>query len=94
MPPGVSDRAADVWAPLFAIADLAGDLWARRARDAAVALVAAGAEDETSWGIRLLRDILAVFDANAAAERIASQDLATRLAEIEEAPWGTSVAWP
>ena len=88
MPPGVSDRAADVWEPLFAIADLAGDLWARRARDAAVALVTAGAEDETSWGIRLLRDILDVFDANPTAERIASEDLATRLAEMEEAPWG------
>jgi Protein of unknown function (DUF3631) len=31
MPPGLNDRAEDVWEPLIAIADLAGGTWPRRA---------------------------------------------------------------
>ena len=38
MPDGVVDRAADVWEPLIAIADSAGDQWPERARAAAVTL--------------------------------------------------------
>mgnify|MGYP000688627800 CR=1 FL=1 len=39
---GVDDRAADVWEPLIAVADLAGTEWGAKARKAARALVACG----------------------------------------------------
>jgi hypothetical protein len=61
MPVGVEDRDADVWEPLLAIADSAGEDWPDRARRAAVALVAAAAEREPSLGIRLLTDLREIF---------------------------------
>jgi hypothetical protein len=59
------DRAADAWDPLFAIADVAGGAWPRRARAAALALSGA---DTTSLGesdvdVELLSDIAQVLDA-------------------------------
>ena len=56
MPNGIGDRNADVWEALFAIADAAGGAWPKSARKAAVALIAAGREEEPSLGIRLLGD--------------------------------------
>jgi hypothetical protein len=41
MPSGVADRDADVWEPLFLIADAAGDHWPETARVTAVTLVTA-----------------------------------------------------
>src|SRR5579859_1868589 len=40
IPPGLTNRAADVWEPLLAIADLAGGRWPELARQAAVGLTA------------------------------------------------------
>jgi hypothetical protein len=40
IPPSLNDRAADIWEPLFALADLAGGPWPALARDAAVAACA------------------------------------------------------
>ena len=58
MPPGLNDRAEDVWESLIAVADLAGGSWPRRARHAAVVLAAAAeAEAAESLGQRLLADI-------------------------------------
>jgi hypothetical protein len=45
MPVGVEDRAADIWEPLLAVADLAGGKWSDLARKAAVALVTAAVSD-------------------------------------------------
>ena len=36
--PALNDRAADIWEPLLAIADLAGGQWPELAREAAVGL--------------------------------------------------------
>ena len=60
MPAGIEDRNADVWEALFAIADAAGGDWPKLAREAAVALIAAGREEEPSLGIRLLADLRTV----------------------------------
>ena len=40
LPPGVDDRDADIWEPLVAVADMVGGDWPKRARAAAVALIA------------------------------------------------------
>src|SRR6185295_11942985 len=61
LPSGIEDRNADVWEALFAIADAAGGDWPKKAREAAVALIAASREQEPSLGIRLLADLRTVF---------------------------------
>lgn len=83
---GLTDRPADVWEPLFAIADAAGGDWPARARTAAVAIVGASTNDETSLGVRLLADIRTVFGDG--GDKMTSAELAERLAAMEEAPWG------
>ncbi|MEV7182216.1 DUF3631 domain-containing protein [Kitasatospora sp. NPDC093679] len=85
LPDGISDRPADVWEPLLAVADAAGGHWPARARAACVQLVtAAKANDKGSIGIRLLTDLRDIFNG---AERLLSTDLLNRLAELDDAPW-------
>ncbi|MFB7620814.1 DUF3631 domain-containing protein, partial [Kitasatospora sp. NPDC056181] len=77
MPDGVTDRPADVWEPLLAVADAAGGHWPARARAACLELVnAAKANDKGSVGIRLLADLRTVFDG---AERLTSATIIERL---------------
>jgi hypothetical protein len=86
MPPGIADRAADVWESLFIIADSAGGDWAQRARVAAVALVADSREGKAvSLGIRLLADIRSVWDGT---EGMHTDALLDALNKMDEAPWG------
>ena len=87
LPPELDDRAADVWEPLFAIADVAGGDWPQRARLAALALSVGDGRDNDSLGVRLLADVRAVFDERK-ADRLSSGELAEALVAIEEAPWG------
>jgi hypothetical protein len=85
MPEGVSDRPADVWEPLLAVADAAGGEWPERARNACVELVAAAAAgDKASLGIRLLTDLREVF---AGADRMPTVQIIATLNAMDEAPW-------
>jgi hypothetical protein len=54
MPDGVTDRAAEVWEPLVAIADVAGGHWPATARAAASHLVGQAVATGISVGTRLL----------------------------------------
>jgi Protein of unknown function (DUF3631) len=83
---GLRDRTNEVWRPLLAIAELAGETWAARARRAALSLAGAN-DDEASLGVLLLEDVRAVFDERQ-AERIATADLVRALADFDESPWG------
>jgi Protein of unknown function (DUF3631) len=85
MPEGVTDRAADVWEPLLAIADLAGEPWPERARVAAVTLVTDAMVASPSLGIRLLSDLRTVFGER---ETMATVDIIGLLTTLDEAPWG------
>jgi len=88
LPGELSDRTADVWEPLLAIADAAGDEWSKRARRAAKELAEEGARRDDSPAIRLLADIRSVYERRGAdADRIASWDLVNDLRAIEDAPW-------
>ena len=89
LPEELHDRAQDIWEPLLAIADLAGDGWPKRARAAAVSLHGAYFEDDSN-GVRLLRDIQSAFSERG-IDRISSADLASALNDLEESPWG---GWP
>ena len=84
MPVGIEDRNADVWEALFAIADAAGGDWPKKAREAAVALIAAGREEEPSLGIRLLADLRTVFGKS---EALFTKTILDALHALEDAPW-------
>jgi hypothetical protein len=83
MPLGITDRPADTWEPLLAMADAAGGDWPDRARAACVALNKVRVDSDDSIGVKLLADIRTVL-----ADRMSSADLAEKLAAIEESPWG------
>jgi putative DNA primase/helicase len=83
IPDVLDDRAADNWRPLLAIADLAGDAWPRRAREAACLLSGEG-HDTPSIGVELLADIRRAFG-DALALR--SVDLVAKLNADPERPW-------
>jgi len=80
----VTDRAADVWAPLVAVADEAGADWPGRARSACLALAGPDEADDVTLSERLLADLREVFGED---ERLAAATLIERLKGIEEAPW-------
>jgi Protein of unknown function (DUF3631) len=80
----VEDRAADTWEPLFAVAELAGGDWPRRARTAC--LVLSGEEpDDARIGTKLLADLKTIWGAD--EEHLFSTTIIERLCKIEEAPW-------
>jgi len=85
MPMGVTDRAADCWELLIAIADLAGGEWAARARQVATFVVAGRVAEDSSTGVQLLADIRAVMDGH---DRMASAVLAAKLNALDESGWG------
>jgi len=87
MPRELSDRAMDTWEPLMAIADLAGEGWTRRAREAAVALASQSATDADSLRVRLLRDIKDIFGEKGFS-RIPTPTLVDALVDMDVAPWG------
>jgi hypothetical protein len=87
IPSELDDRAADVWEPLFGIADAAGGGWPQRARTAALALSVGDGREDDSLGVRLLADIRAIFDKRK-TDRLSSGELADALVANEEAPWG------
>ncbi|MBT2382103.1 DUF3631 domain-containing protein [Streptomyces sp. ISL-11] len=87
MPEGVSDRPADVWEPLLAVADAAGGHWPTRARAACLELVHTAQDDAAaSLGVRLLTDLRdAVFRG---ADRMPTATILERLMSLDDAPWG------
>jgi hypothetical protein len=87
MPEGITDRPADVWEPLLAIADVAGGHWPARARAAAIELNAERSAADPSLGVRLLGDIRSIF-ATLDVDRLSTDDMLKKLCELDEAPWG------
>jgi hypothetical protein len=84
-PSALSDRAADAWAPLFAIADAVGGEWPQRARIAAIKL--SGEEMVDTRETELLADIRDAF-ADKKADTISSDELVAFLVQLEDRPWG------
>jgi putative DNA primase/helicase len=86
LPPGLENRAADNWEPLFVIADIAGGAWPELARAAAQAL--ASREPVVSTGAELLADIAQIFEARD-MDKISTSDLLQALCDDPEAMWST-----
>jgi hypothetical protein len=88
LPSNLGDRQADVWEPLIAIADLAGDDWPARARAAAAAL--SGSLDDSDITIELLRDVAEIVTKIPPHQDvIASTALIEKLVADEDRPWAT-----
>jgi hypothetical protein len=85
VPEKLQNRTAEVWRPLFAIADLAGGAWPTGARRAALAL-SAGEREDVSLGVQLLADIERIF-AERKADKLSSATLIEDLVAIEGSPW-------
>ncbi|BAG19735.1 MULTISPECIES: DUF3631 domain-containing protein [Streptomyces] len=87
MPEGITDRPADVWEPLLAVADAAGGTWPERARQACVDLVTAVNEDDrASLGVKLLTDLRDhVFPGEVTVSTV---EILHLLNGLEESPWG------
>jgi hypothetical protein len=86
IPDELDDRAADMWEPLLAIADLAGGKWPEFARRCARELSREDARDEESAGLELLSDIRAIFDSEK-TDRIHTKALVGKLVALPESRW-------
>ncbi len=84
----LTDRQAEIWEPLVAIGDLAGECWPQRARQAALMATRVGTQNDPTLGVQLLKDIRGVVNGH---DRISSSDLVSALNGLEESPWG---GWP
>ena len=86
MPEGVTDRPADVWEALLAIADAAGGSWPDRAREACTDLCKVSNSREASLGVRLLTDLRSIFGVD---DRLGTETILERLHDLDEAPWAS-----
>ena len=84
MPESVTNRTADNWRALVAIADVAGGRWPELARRLANA--AANAEEDDRSVIALLRNIWTVF-LEMREDRVATVDLIAELNRDPDWPW-------
>jgi putative DNA primase/helicase len=79
---GLVNRQADNWRPLFAIADVVGGQWARRARTAAQALT-----EKTETSSVFVETLAAIQKIIYGRKEITSQELVDALVAIEGGPW-------
>ncbi len=84
IPAGLSDRAADIWEPLLALAELGGEEWAQKARQAAEGLTASAQENNPIGS--LLVDILVTF-AGAKGGRLFTREMVNQLNGFRNRPW-------
>jgi hypothetical protein len=84
MPQGIEDRAADIWEPLLAIADAAGEDWPTRAREAALYLTNRTADETLTSGVELLAHIREAFGNES---YLGTVTLLERLRDRDESPW-------
>jgi putative DNA primase/helicase len=85
-PDELTDRSADAWEPLLAIADLAGGGWPDRARAAALYFGGNVSDDAESAGAMLLADLRDLFT-NRHSDRLSSRDVLEELGCRDDRPW-------
>jgi hypothetical protein len=86
MPDGVTDRAAEIWEPLLAIADATGGHWPTTARQACRHFVLTDAPAVDSLGVQLLADVRDVFT-EAGTDRMPTRQLLAALLTLDDGPW-------
>ncbi|ONI72709.1 hypothetical protein ALI144C_42610 [Actinosynnema sp. ALI-1.44] len=88
MPHGVTDRSAEIWEPLLAIADAAGGHWPDTAREACRHFVLSPTLTDDSLGIQLLSDLRDLFTVTG-LDRMPTRDILATLLALEGGPWAT-----
>jgi hypothetical protein len=86
LPASAFNRIADNWRPLFAVAEIAGGDWPRRAALAFAKLTANEDADSQGAGTMLLADIQQVLTEKN-GRRIFSKELVARLCTMTDRPW-------
>ncbi|WP_367134733.1 DUF3631 domain-containing protein [Saccharothrix sp. HUAS TT1] len=86
MPEGVTDRPAEIWEPLLAIADAAGGHWPDTARAACRYFVEEATKVPVSDGIRLLADLRTLFSERR-TDRMSTAEILLALHALDESPW-------
>ncbi len=86
LPSLATNRLADNWRPLFAIAEVAGGDWPQRAASAFKYLTSKEDTDGQGIGVMLLADIQHIF-VETKGERIFSKDMVERLIAKGDRPW-------
>ena len=86
MPPTITNRDADNWRPLLAIAGAAGGEWPARARVIAEAMTDKAKGDDQSFRTMLLEDIKSVF-ATKGVDKLSSAELVEALLAMKDRPW-------
>jgi Protein of unknown function (DUF3631) len=86
MPPGVTDRSAEIWEPLIALADAAGGHWPDTARNACRHFVLDAGPQAGSLGVRLLADLRELYTTHD-ADRLTTADILAALVGLDETPW-------
>jgi putative DNA primase/helicase len=84
---GVRDRLEEAVRLLLAIAEMAGERWDARARDALRELAGVNTDGAMSERTQLLSDVRQVFGDHGLPVELASADLLTGLIELPESPW-------
>jgi hypothetical protein len=87
LPETAFNRLADNWRPLFAIAEVMGADWPKRASEAFAKLTSSNDLDAQGVATTLLADIAAIFGKED-TDKLPSSKLADSLAAIEGRPWG------
>jgi len=91
MPGTLSDRAADVLEPLFALASLAGGEWPEAATEAAETLMSDAARAsraaDQNIALELLADIRQLLDGQPDEDAVFSKTLIAGLVAMEDRPW-------
>lgn len=89
LPVGIVDRPAEVWEPLIAVAEAAGDNWPERAHAACIAICGGTGNRAVSLGVRLLTDLRQVFGQAASLSTARILELLKGDALGDAAPWAT-----
>jgi hypothetical protein len=92
LPAALHDRAQDVMEPLLAIADLAGGLWPKRVREAAVALCGDAEAQQGDVDVALLGAIRDVYAHRNDPDFLSTEDLFSVLSGREDESIPRSVA--
>jgi putative DNA primase/helicase len=89
LPADLNDRAADVWEPLLALAEIAGGEWPEKARAASLGLT--GLAQGSSLPVVLMKEIQNCFQTSN-ADRLFSRTLVLWLVQCKNAPWSDGTA--
>ena len=86
MPSTITNRDADNWRPLLAVADAAGGEWPARARAIAETMTNKAEDDDQSLKTMLLEDIRSVFSTKG-VDKLPSGELVEALLAMKDRPW-------